>query len=141
MKLGLLSLAMPRALTAPDMENVNGTWGHEHRNLSVLQQHAAFFDQNNDGIIYPLETYRGIQIGFWKLGFFFCFVYVNTLVCVYIYICIGELTSSKIAGFRSIGFNVVFSLLFMIFIHAVMSYATLPVSLSRFEKPRVKFLL
>lgn len=53
-------LDVPRAVAAPDTENVKGTWGHEHNNMSVLQQHAAFFDQNDDGIIYPWETYRGI---------------------------------------------------------------------------------
>ncbi|PON55502.1 Caleosin-related [Parasponia andersonii] len=60
----------PSSDGAPDTENVNGTWGHKHQNMSVLQQHAAFSDQNNDGIIYPLETYRGPKIGYWKLGIF-----------------------------------------------------------------------
>ncbi|BFG37239.1 peroxygenase [Prunus yedoensis var. nudiflora] len=78
---------MPRAMTAPDTENINGTWGHKHCNMSVLQQHAAFFDQDKDGIIYPSETYR---------------------------------------GFRALGFNVVASFIFMVLVHAAMSYATLP---------------
>jgi len=55
---------MPRANIAASKEVPKGTL-ERPKNKTVLQQHVEFFDTDNDNIIYPLDTFKGLR----KLGF------------------------------------------------------------------------
>ncbi|CAI9296274.1 unnamed protein product [Lactuca saligna] len=69
---------MARAVTAPDTDHPNGTTGHKHNNMSVLQQHVAFFDQDNNGIIFPWETFKGCRdLGFNAFASFLFMVLIH----------------------------------------------------------------
>jgi peroxygenase len=69
---------MPRANLAVSVESPYGTtrnqWAKKHQDKSTLEQHVLFFDQDNDGVIWPQDTF----IGFRQLGYnvFWCIVCV-----------------------------------------------------------------
>ncbi|KAF9319227.1 hypothetical protein BGZ91_004985 [Linnemannia elongata] len=44
---------------------LNENWAEQHSHKTVLQQHCSFFDSDGDGVIWPLDTFRG----FHALGF------------------------------------------------------------------------
>ncbi|PBP28437.1 caleosin domain containing protein [Diplocarpon rosae] len=58
-----------RANIAASVEEPNGTqkgdWARKNKGQTVLQQHLSYFDSDSDGIIWPLDTYRG----FYNLGY------------------------------------------------------------------------
>ncbi|OBZ67139.1 TFIIH basal transcription factor complex p47 subunit [Grifola frondosa] len=65
----LINSGTPRANIAPSAKSTNGTqannWASDHSNQTVLQQHCEFFDSDGDGVVWPLNTYRGFR----NLGF------------------------------------------------------------------------
>ncbi|KAG6144506.1 hypothetical protein E4U22_005558 [Claviceps purpurea] len=65
----LPDIGTARANMAATHDHPQGTnknnWAERHQHQSVLQQHCEFFDRDRDGIIWPLDTFRG----FYAIGF------------------------------------------------------------------------
>ncbi|KAG2439429.1 hypothetical protein HXX76_004785 [Chlamydomonas incerta] len=55
------SADVPRAYQAVDSKHPDGSKGLSIPTYTVLQQHAAFWDRDNDGRIYPYDTYVGCR--------------------------------------------------------------------------------
>ncbi|KAB5577834.1 Caleosin related protein-domain-containing protein [Coniochaeta sp. 2T2.1] len=67
-----------RANIAATAEAPNGTpgWAEKHQDKTVAQQHILFFDTDGDGIIWPLDTYRGFR----ELGFNIPFSLITIII-------------------------------------------------------------
>jgi len=42
-------------------------WLERHRHQTPVQQHCAYWDKDDDGIIWPLDTYRGCRAWGWNV--------------------------------------------------------------------------
>lgn len=58
-----------RANTAPTTENPSGSdeWSRRHADKTVVEQHAAYWDRDDDGIIWPYDTYIGCRNYGWNI--------------------------------------------------------------------------
>lgn len=67
----LLDPGTARATTAASKEAPNGTvdggWTRKHQDKTVLQQHVQYFDADQDGVIWPRDTYIGCRKWGWSL--------------------------------------------------------------------------
>ncbi|XP_073046187.1 probable peroxygenase 5 isoform X3 [Primulina eburnea] len=57
----------------------------ENNNLNVLQKHIMFFDRDNDGIIYPSETFQGFR----AVG---CGIFLSSLASLFINVSLSRKT-------------------------------------------------
>lgn len=66
----LLDPGTARATMAASNEAPNGTveggWTKNHQDKTVVQQHVAYWDTDNDGVIWPWDTYAGCRRWGWS---------------------------------------------------------------------------
>ncbi|PNS21944.1 External alternative NAD(P)H-ubiquinone oxidoreductase B1, mitochondrial [Sphaceloma murrayae] len=64
----LVDPGVARANCAPSRESPHGTqdWTRQHADKTVVEQHAAYWDKDGDGIIWPFDTYRGCRDYGWN---------------------------------------------------------------------------
>ncbi|KAN0085948.1 Caleosin related domain containing protein [Tylopilus felleus] len=69
---------LPRANVAPSAEHPDGSVYHaeKYSSYSVMQQHCVYWDRDRDGIIWPIDTWRGFR----DLGFNLLFCLLATIV-------------------------------------------------------------
>lgn len=92
--------------------------GDSPRNRTVLQQHCDFWDEDKDGVIYPLDTYRS---GFSAIVSMF--VILHGLL-TYLVLLAGSEGLVACRGFRKIGGPIWMSALAVPIIHLTFAYWT-----------------
>ncbi|KAF2089152.1 Caleosin-domain-containing protein [Saccharata proteae CBS 121410] len=76
----LMDAGTARATIAASRESPNGTqegdWARTNQHRTVVQQHVAYWDRDNDGIIWPLDTYRGVRAWGWSIPLAFLAMFI-----------------------------------------------------------------
>lgn len=67
----LVDAGTARAIVAASKERPNGTtengWARRHQNKTVVQQHVEYWDKDQDGVIWPQDTYNGCRDFGWSI--------------------------------------------------------------------------